>query len=117
MTETNEATGSSPAPAAEDGSSLGPGQTIEHLAESGRFRVVMNGRQVAELRYVPGPGIWDMTGTYADPELRGTGTASAMVAFAMDAARAAGVKIIPSCPYLPVWLRRNPSYQDLVARV
>jgi uncharacterized protein len=88
---------------------------IEHLADRGRFRVVDQGKQVAELDYTALPGIWDLTHTYADPAYRGTGLSSRLVQHVMDAAREAGVKIVPSCPYVPVWLQRHPEYADLVA--
>ncbi len=94
----------------------GAGLRIEHLPERGRFQVLdAAGVQVAELDYQVRPGVWDLTHTYADPSQRGTGLASAMVTHVMDEARAAGVHIVPSCPYLPVWLARHPDYADLVA--
>ncbi|MTD15700.1 N-acetyltransferase [Nakamurella sp. YIM 132087] len=100
----------------ENGSIPGGG-SIEHLAERGRFRVVdEGGRQIAELDYTALPGIWDLTHTYSDPGYRGTGLASVLVTHVMDQARAAGVTIVPSCPYIPVWLSRHPDYVDLVAR-
>lgn len=92
---------------------------VEHLP--GRFRVLDgDGRQVAHLDYEirsDADGvIWDLTHTYATESVRGTGIASAMVAATLDEARAEKVRIIPTCPYLPVWLRRHPEYQDLVLR-
>ena len=86
--------------------------TFEHVP--GRFRAVIDGEQVAELDYVASPGVWDMVHTFAEPRLRGTGLASQLVGHAMDAARAADVKVVLTCPYLPNWMGRHPEYADLV---
>ena len=87
-----------------------------HRPELGRFAAVRAGREVAELDYRAEGGVWDLTHTWADPAVRGTGVASELVAHVMTQARAAGVRIIPSCPYVPVWLTRHPEYRDLVHR-
>lgn len=92
---------------------------VEHLP--GRFRVLdAGGTQVAHLDYEvrrdADGEIWDLTHTWAAESVRGTGLASALVAASLDEAREAKVRIIPTCPYLPVWLRRHPEYQDLVLR-
>lgn len=81
----------------------------------GRFRALSAGREVAVLDFVVADGRWDLVHTYAEPAARGTGIASRLVRFTLDRARAEGVQIIASCPYLPVWLSRHPNYQDLVA--
>lgn len=92
---------------------------VEHLP--GRFRVLDDGgQQIAHLDYEVRTDdrgeIWDLTHTWASESHRGTGLASALVAAALDEARAEQVRIIPTCPYLPVWLRRHPEYADLVQR-
>ena len=90
-----------------------PVETFE--AGPGRFRALSAGREVAVLDFTVTDGRWDLVHTHALPAARGTGIASRLVRFALDRARAEGVRIIPSCPYLPVWLDRHPDYQDLVA--
>lgn len=89
----------------------------DEAAGQGRFSVWVSGHQTAELDYavLPGPtGVWDFLHTYAEPAMRGTGVADALVEHAMNTARAAGLQIVPSCPYIPVWLGRHPEYVDLV---
>lgn len=88
---------------------------VEHVADIGRFRVRRDGRDLAVLDYQAGPGFWNLVHTWADPSVRGTGLASSLVRQVMDQARAEGLKVIPSCPYIPAWLRRNPEYADLVS--
>ena len=49
------------------------------------------------------------------PSLRGSGAASRfMDALAQDA-RDAGERIVPVCGYAATWLRRHPTYRDLLA--
>ena len=50
------------------------------------------------------------------PELEGRGIGSALAKFALDEARARGLKVVPSCPFVASYIQRHPAYQDLVAR-
>ena len=88
--------------------------TIEHLAVPGRFRLSRDGAEAVVLDYVDRPGVWDIVHTYADPKFRGTGLASQLVQHVFDQARASGVQIIPSCPYIPVWVTGHPADADLI---
>jgi predicted GNAT family acetyltransferase len=87
---------------------------IEHLTDQGRFRLTVDGEEAAVLDYVGTPGTWDITHTYSDPKFRGSGAASELVQRVFDDARAAGLRIVPSCPYIPVWLSRHLGEADLV---
>ncbi len=93
-----------------------PGErpVVEHLAARGRFRLSISGREAVVLDYVERPGVWDIVHTYADPSFRGTGLAGELVTHVFDQARSAGRRIVPSCPYIPVWLTRHPEAADLV---
>lgn len=90
-------------------------QTVEHLEKNGRFRMLVDGREVAVLDYRRTPGRWNIVHTYTDPASRGYGIASQLVQTALDAAREAGVKVIPTCPYVNWWIHEyRPGYEDLV---
>ncbi len=88
--------------------------TIEHLTGRSRFRLSVDGDEAVVLDYIDRPGVWDITHTYADPAFRGTGVASRLVQHVFDEARAGGIRIIPSCPYIPVWVSRHPAEADLI---
>ena len=61
------------------------------------------------------PGKWNIVHTYTDPASRGYGVASDLVRGVLDAARAEGVKVIPTCPYVSWWIYEyQPGYEDLV---
>ncbi len=95
----------------------GPTRTnvVEHLEEHGRFRLLIDNREVAVLDYRRLPGTWNIVHTFTDPASRGYGVASDLVRATLDTARKAGVKIIPTCPYVSWWIEQHDGYEDLVA--
>jgi predicted GNAT family acetyltransferase len=54
--------------------------------------------------------------TFVPTELRGRGIASVIADRALRHARDAGLKVIPSCPFVATYIDRNPEYRELVAR-
>lgn len=98
----------------------GNGHVIEHLEAQGRFRLSVDGHEAAVLDYLDHadiagrPAAREITHTFSDPRFRGAGMASELVQFVFDDARAKDLKIIPSCPYIPVWVSRHPVENDLI---
>ena len=56
------------------------------------------------------------THTEVPEEFEGRGIAARMARFALDDARARGLRVVPLCPYVAAYIRRHPEYQDLVAQ-
>lgn len=54
------------------------------------------------------------THTVVEPEHEGEGVGSALAQAALDGARAAGLRVVPQCPFVAAWIRRHPDYADLV---
>lgn len=48
------------------------------------------------------------------PELQGHGVAGAIVKFALERDKAAGRKVIPTCPFVKTYIERHPEYASLV---
>ena len=49
-------------------------------------------------------------------EYEGQGLAGKLAAHVLDEARAEGIEIGATCPYVRSYLERHPEYQDLLAR-
>jgi hypothetical protein len=83
--------------------------------ERHRYELEIDGRKAAEIVYhLRSPGVIDLVHTEVKPEFEGQGLASKIVTFALDDARKRGLKAIPSCSYVQVFLRKHPEYADLV---
>src|SRR4051812_19324387 len=55
------------------------------------------------------------THTEVDPRFEGHGVGGRLVRFALDDARARGLAVVPSCPFVRRYIREHPAYKDLVA--
>ena len=81
----------------------------------GRYLVTIDGH-TAEMTYSKAGVtrlIIDHTGV--PDALRGKGAGQAMVQRAVEDARAAGVKIIPLCPFAKAQISKHPEWQDVLA--
>ena len=87
--------------------------TIVHDAAAGRFETSVEGG-LAECVYRLGAGVMNIVHTEVPPQSEGRGIAAALVQAALDHARAAGLKVRPSCSYVRSWMRRHPETQDLL---
>ncbi|MFD6568133.1 GNAT family N-acetyltransferase [Micromonospora profundi] len=52
--------------------------------------------------------------TEVSPEYEGRGVGAALARTGLDEARAAGLLVLPTCPFIAGWIARHPEYQDLV---
>jgi predicted GNAT family acetyltransferase len=85
----------------------------EHLH---RYEAVADGKPAGFITYRVRPdGVRIMLHTEIDPAFEGKGVGSGLVSQALDAERAAGRKIVASCPFVGAYLRRHPEYADLLA--
>jgi predicted GNAT family acetyltransferase len=90
--------------------------TVEHDLAARRFTVA-GSSGTAVLSYAPaGADVLELYSTYVPPADRGRGIAARLVQAAVEHARTEGLRIVPTCWYVAVWLRRHPEHADLVAR-
>lgn len=83
---------------------------------SARNRFEMDaGNDVAFVNYRLAPGAITLTHTEVPEELEGQGLGSTIVRGVLDIARARGLKVVPACGFVSAFIRKNPSYQDLLA--
>ncbi|BAG19941.1 MULTISPECIES: GNAT family N-acetyltransferase [Streptomyces] len=52
--------------------------------------------------------------TEVSPAYEGRGVGSALARASLDEARAAGLRVLPTCPFYAGWIARHPEYQDLL---
>ena len=76
---------------------------------AGKQFVVELAEGEGELAYDDGEaGTIDLTHTEVSPSLQGRGVGEALVRAALDYARANGLRVVPSCPYVKKWLDKHP---------
>ncbi|MDX1503634.1 MAG: GNAT family N-acetyltransferase [Thermoanaerobaculia bacterium] len=93
----------------------GKGMEFRHEPENRRFVAEGEGaRGVLDYARV-GEGKLAYQHTYVPPEHRGAGIASRLVRFALEHARAEGLAVVPSCPFVARYIDEHPEYADLRA--
>ncbi len=53
--------------------------------------------------------------TEIDDDFEGQGVGSHLAREALDDVRARGLQVTPKCPFIAAYIRRHPSYQELVS--
>lgn len=78
-----------------------------------RFELVVEGHLAAAYYKVEG-NLISFIHTEVPTELSGKGVGSRLVQGALDEVRAAGMKVIPVCPFVKAWIGKHPEYKDLL---
>lgn len=86
---------------------------VHHDPAAGRFVLEVDGGE-ARLSYRREGEVLDFYSTWTPPALRGRGLAAEVVRAGFDYAREQGLTVRPSCPYVHTFLRRYPSYRELL---
>ena len=60
-------------------------------------------------------GVMTFTHTEVPAQLRGRGLGSQMMRAVLQDVRAQGLKVVPRCPFVADYIRRNPEFTDLLA--
>lgn len=76
--------------------------SLEGLAEL-RYKTLRNGTLVLVHTDVP-------------PAMAGRGIAGRLARAALELARARGVQVVVTCPYVTTFIKRHPEYEDLVRK-
>lgn len=86
---------------------------IRRNTDEKRFEIEVDGT-IATLEYIEaGPRIV-LAHTEVPRHLEGRGLASRLAQHGLEYARENGLRVVPICPFVLVYLRRHPKYQDLV---
>lgn len=79
-----------------------------------RFEMAVDGA-TAFVTYRLGDGKITFLHAEVPKEFSGRGYGSALAKGALDQSRAAGLKVVPRCPFIAAYIRKHPEYGDLVA--
>jgi predicted GNAT family acetyltransferase len=87
---------------------------VQHNAAEKRFEIRIADRlAVVDYRMLDGRMV--LTHTFVPPELRGQKIAERLVAAALNYAREQGLRVVPQCSYVDVFLRRHKEFAGLRA--
>lgn len=84
-------------------------------AEEHRFELWKGDVRVGLIDYSIKDDVIRLPHTEVDPAYGGEGHGKALARGALDAARDAGLKVKPVCPFIAAFIEKNPDYADLVA--
>lgn len=77
--------------------------------ERRRYDLVVDGEVAGHIAFRDHDGARDMLHTEVDPARGGQGLGTVLVRGALDDARARGLRVIPTCPFVARYLARHPA--------
>jgi predicted GNAT family acetyltransferase len=90
--------------------------SIQDNADHSRFEALAESGEVAGFAaYERSGDRLVFTHTVVSDDFEGRGVGSALARAGLDAARDAGLGVVPRCPFIRAYVERHPEYADLVA--
>ncbi|WP_109699555.1 GNAT family N-acetyltransferase [Chitinophaga deserti] len=87
---------------------------IKENLNAKQFETRVNGF-LAKVEYMEGGNRIFLTHTEVAPQLEGQGVAAALVERVLAILDERGAKIVPLCPYVATFIRKNPEWKRLLA--
>jgi predicted GNAT family acetyltransferase len=88
---------------------------VTNNERAGRFEVAVDGH-TGILKYVMEPGNRiNLVHTEVPPELEGRGLGGTLAKAALEHARASGLRVTATCPFVRGYIDRHPEFADLVS--
>jgi len=88
---------------------------VIHNAAQKRFEIWIEG-QLSKLDYIEDDNTSVMTHVGVYPEHRAQGVAGKLTQVALEYAKEKSLRVIPMCPYVATYIRRNPQYIELTSQ-
>lgn len=89
---------------------------VTHNPAENRFEAWVEGK-LAKLDYTENGNTIMMTHVGVPVEFRGQGLAAVITRAALEYAKSKSLRVIPICPYVVSYLRRNPQYMELTRKL
>ncbi|WP_147919127.1 GNAT family N-acetyltransferase [Ruania zhangjianzhongii] len=87
---------------------------ITVVEQPDRYQILVGGEPAGHTEYSDDGAQRLFPHTVIDPAYRGQGLAGTLIREALDATRAAGLAVIPTCSAVAGFINQNAEYQDLV---
>ena len=78
-----------------------------------RFEAHVDGHLAGYAQYMRQDGVVTYPHTVVGEQYEGQGVGSALARAALDDARARGLRVNATCPFISRWIQLHPAYQDL----
>ena len=88
--------------------------TVRENTDQNRFDLLLDGEPAGYAAYRVRDGVTVITHSEVDPAHRGQGLGNHLARHTLDALRAHGARIVPSCPFFAAYVAEHPEYADLV---
>jgi uncharacterized protein len=79
-----------------------------------RFEIALPDGEIAKLEYRWLKGSMVLMHTLVPVSQRGKGIGAELVKYVLDYARSQNLKIIVYCPFVELYLKKHPEYNDLI---
>ena len=89
--------------------------TLRHDESRNRYAFDLDGR-TAVIDYEKRGDTYVLTHTFVPRDCEGRGIGTQLVAAVLADLRKRGAKVVPLCPFIDIYIRRHPIWQDLVDR-
>lgn len=89
--------------------------TVVYVPERSRYEIRLGDETVGYAAAQRRGGVVTLPHVEIAPKHRGQDLASRLVRGTLDDVRGRGERVVALCPFVVAWLRRNPTYRDLIA--
>jgi predicted GNAT family acetyltransferase len=89
-------------------------RVVDNEARS-RFELGLDGGGIAFIDYYRIGDVRVLTHAEVPLALRGRGIGARLTAATLELMRERGARVVPRCPYIALFMRRHPEYDDLLA--
>jgi predicted GNAT family acetyltransferase len=87
--------------------------TVRNNTNENRYELSVDGH-LAATYYRIADGVITFIHTEVPDALAGRGVGGKLVKGALDQVRAAGLKVVPQCPFVRAYIEKHPDYADLL---